>query len=261
MQGYHFQSEWNAVSLPFDQEIWTHITAPHEGADVDFKATTDKLYRTGQVIHVGRARLRASRNAGQPVDTLIAAQLTRRLAKYREAFCMKGPLLRNKTTRETTAGLFNKAGNTSTYTTVKFAAASGPYNAVLDMWNQNLADGFGTGRLDVVTDTTLAQYFKRLPATDAVFSEGTRIKQEILNGGDIYISDQTPSADSNDGVLLLVENSPLNYKIKSPDMITLVNEWQYLAEPDEYVARIDLAVMMHVYQANAICKHMTVDLA
>jgi len=272
MEGYFFEKAWNEISMPTEDEIWTLAPhAPHEIAEVDFKETTDYLYRTGKVLRIPRAHIEASKNNGTPLDTATLEQLTRLLSIYRARFCFQGPLLKNGSSRLTTAGLFNKAGNTSTYTTVKFASASGPYNAVKDMKGKLLDDGFGTGPLDLIVDSTLAPYLWSLPATDANFSEGQRIKEQLLNGGDIHVAATynastspygvLPAASSNDGVMLLVENNPLYYEIESPNLIELIDRWVYNVEYDTMDARVDLALMMHVKQPNAICKHVTVDLA
>lgn len=272
MEGYYFEKEWNEVTLPTEDEVWTLAPhAPHEGAEVDFKGTTDYLYRVGRVLKIPRAHLEASKNNGTPLDTQALAQLVRLLSIYRARFTFMGPILKNATSRTTTAGLFNKAGNTSTYTTVKFASASGPYNAVNDMKGKLEEDGFGTGRLDLIVDTTLAPYIRGLPATDSNFTEGRRIEENLLNGGKIWVAQVynastapygvLPAATSNDGSMLLVENDKRYYEVESPNMIELINQWQYNAEYDAHQARVDLALMMHVYQPNAICKHTTVDLA
>jgi hypothetical protein len=258
-----FQETWTQVQLPYDDEIWNKAPiAPQESADVDFKDTTDYTYVTGRVIRLNKARVEASLNMGAPLDTTVVAQVIRRLNKYREAFIFQGPKDADGN-RYDTQGLFNKAGNSSTYTTVKFASAGGPYNTVNDMLNALQTDGFGFGRVDLIADTTLAPYFRYLPSTSSEFSEAARIKRELLNGGNIYVSNQLPAASSNDGVLLLVDNKPQNYKAEYPGgaPVQFNNQFVWDPETNEFVGRVDLYLRLKTYQPNAICKHVTVDLA
>jgi len=258
---FKYKTEYHEVTdINMDEAGWS--LAPHAldiEADVLFKSQTQDVYRLQRTVKISRARLLASRTSGAPIDTTIVEQVVRKLDKELEAFVFQGPKIGGN--RLTTAGLFNKAGNTSTYTTTKFGSASGPYETVRDMKGLLLADGFGAGRLDLVVDTTLAPYLWKLPATDAPFSEADRIKKELLNGGEIYISNQLPDPSSNDGVMLLVENSPLNYKVKTPQGLTLIEQMVYDPASDCYIGRIEGYYCMEVYQPNSICKHVTVDLA
>ena len=258
---FKYESSYNEVTdINTDVAGWS--LAPHaldlEGK-VLFKKQTAYLYRLQRTFRLSRADLEASRTFGTALDTTVVQQITRSLSKEIEEFVFQGPEINGN--HLTTAGLFNKAGNTSTFTTTKFGAASGPYETVRDMKGLLLADGFGTGKLDLITDTTLAPYFWKLPATDANFSEGQRIKQELLNGGNIYVSDRLPSATSNDGVLLLVENDPLNYVLRTPKGLGLVQPIVYDPASDNYIGRVEGFYQMEVYQPNAICKHMTVDIS
>jgi len=258
---FKYQSEYNEVTdINTDVAGWSLASnALDLEGKVLFTPKTAQLYRLQRTFRIPRAELEVSRSFGTPLDTTIVQQITRALTKELEEFVFQGPEINGS--HKTDAGLFNKAGNTSTYTTVKFGAASGPYEAVRDMKGLLLADGFGAGRLDLIVDTTLAPYLWKLPATDATFSEGQRIKQELLNGGDIYVSDRLPDPTSNDGVMLLVENDPLNYVVKTPAGLQTVQPIIYDPHSDAYIGRIQGFYMMEVYQPNAICKHMSVDLA
>ncbi len=261
---FKFVEEWDAVTEPSETEQnalprWSE--APHAlqpDREILYTPTEDKYYRLQEIAKISGARLRASKTAGMNALDAIFMSIGRMLNKEIEAFVFQGPLNSLGATRLTTAGLFNKNGNVSTYNTVKFDAASGPYNAVADMKGLLLADGFGTGKLDLVVDDVAAPYLWRLPATDANFSEGQRIKAELLNGGSIYLSDKLPSNDSECGVGLLVENGIENYNVKTPGGLEL-GQQSYDARTDITYVRVEGFFCMNVYQPNSICKHVTFD--
>lgn len=263
-----FTTEYVKAVLPdlkTNLPIWSEApVALDTETSINFELAEDKAYRVQSVIRIPDSYLKVMRTLNQPLDTTMVQQLTRVLTKELEAYVFKGPLLSPTQTRTTTTaitGLCKKAGNTSTYDTVKFAAASGPYETVNHMIGLLEAKGFGAGRLDLITDFTLAKYFRSLPATDTAYSEGSRIKDELLNGGDIYKSDQLIPLTGNDGVLLLVENRPTHYQVKSPAMISLKNQFVWDPRTDEHVGRIEGVFALSVYHPDSICLHSSVDLA
>lgn len=257
------QSVWNKANLPStDIEMWSEFDhALQVESPISFTPTTDKVYRLQSVVRIPVAVLRASRTSGESLDTSTVSSVTRILARELEAFVFQGPIINGN--RISSVGLVNQAGNESTFTTTTWGSASGPYETVRDMKGQLLADGFGTGKLDLIVDTTLAPYLWKLPATDANFSEGERIKQQLLNGGDIYVTPQLPSPTANDGVCLLVENNPKHYKLRTPKRLGLsdIETWTYDPYTDSLVGRVEGYFVLHVYQPNAICKHTQVDIA
>lgn len=241
-----------------DFKTWS--LAPHaidDRADVLFTETNNKYYRLQRTMQISNARLKVSRTHGTPIDTTVASQIVRKLDKELEAYTFQGPYINGS--RLTTAGFRNLAGNESTYDTVKFASASGPYNTVNNMIGLCEADGF-TGPFKLIVDTTLSPYLRALPATDATFSEGKRILEELPVSA-IYVSDQMGAADSDDGVMILVEDRSDNYEIKTPQGLGLTEMMQYHTGTDAWTGRIEGFYCFKTYQANAICKHLNVDLA
>jgi len=270
--------EYNTVELPQDREVWFDASTPgNVNGSVSFKNASKRFFGTAMKIAIPRTVAEASMSGSEgSLITIAARQIMRRLDKYLEALTFQGPLLEggisdNEGTYTETRlaasaggfGLRTLAGNTSTYTTVKWASASGPYNTVVDMKGLLIADGHGLNKpLDLVVDTTLAPYLMYLPATDASFSEGSRIKAELLNGGNIYVSDQLGAAESNDGVALLIERNPLAFEtLSSGPGFQLVSGMIYDPETDYFIGRIAGEFSQGVYLPNAICKHVTVDLA
>jgi hypothetical protein len=257
---FKFQDSHTEVTEINTTDFKTWSLAPHaidDRADVLFKEVNDVYYRLQRTMFISNARLKVSRTVGTPIDTTLAGQITRALDKELEQSVFGGPDING--TRLTSVGLVNEAGNTSTYNTVKFASASGPYNTVNDMVGLCEADGF-TGPFDLIVDTTLSPYLRYLPATDASFSERQRILDQ-LPIKNIYVSDKLPAATAQDGTMMIVENSPLNYEIKTPQGLGLSEMMVYDPGSDGWVGRIEGFYCFKMYQANSICVHTTVDLA
>ena len=257
---FKFQDTHPTVTPINMTDFKTWSLAPHaidDKADVLFGETTDYYYRLQRTILINNAMLKVSRTHGEPLDTTLARQTTRYLDKELEAFLFQGPYINGA--RLTTAGFRNKAGNESTYDTVKFAAASGPYNTVNNMVGLCEADGF-TGPFTLIADTTLAPYLRGLPATDSAFTERQRILDN-LPITNILISNQMGAATTDDGVLILVENKAINYEIKTPQGLGLSEMLVWDPSTDTWGGRIEGFYCFKTYQANAICKHENVDLA
>lgn len=264
----HFISSYQKAILPSSGEIEVWSEAPvavDSQTNILFQETEDKAYRLSVVLRIPQARVEASRNLGQSIDTIAVRQITRYLDKQLEAFTFKGPELTSTASGRThdtaITGLASaaKAGNESTYDTVKFGTATGPYNTINDMRGKLLEDGFGYGKLDVIADTTLFPYFSQQQGA-GLPTEYSMIKAELLNGGDIYPSDQLPPAESDDGFLLLVENRQTNYEIKTPRGLGLKNSFVWDPKSDDLVGRIEGFYTLSVYEPNAICWHSNVDI-
>ena len=266
-----FVFKWNEVTKMEDDEIWYDLDTPGpRNASVLFKETEVRFFGMGRTIQYARTKLEASKTSGASLFDQTARQVLKRLDKYLEAFTWLGPIISTGTTRLGTTspaygtGLWTKANNTSTYTTVKFAATLGPYKAVLDMKNQLMTDSFGFGKCDFMTDTTMFPYLFYHASTTTLVTEYEEIKNKLLNGGSIYLTDQLGSAGSNDGRGLLVDRAEVFWNTISADG----PGWEVKGGPpihnkltDSYVMLIAGGFGQAVYQTNAICKHDSMDLA
>lgn len=254
---FAYQSKFYTASA-IDNETekgWSEAPIPNRtGASTNFKETTNTVYRQARVLRFNASDLKRAA-AGDPLDKITIDMTMETINKEIEAFVFDGAYI-NET--RTSTGLFNQAGNTSTSDVdVGVTGTAGNWFEIVNYAKQLLiADGHGTGKLDLVVDTAsttvLADLFS-LPATDAVFNEADRIKASLLNGGGIYLTAGLPAASNDDATAILVENKPTNYRLRTPDGMKLTSELVYDPITDQFLGRIEGFYVMEVYKPNAIC--------
>jgi len=200
-----------------------------------------------------------------------------REAMYNQMLMRMAEIFYQGCARPTVNGLFDDAGNTSTYNTVKWGAATGPASTVHDMADALITDGFDQP-YDFIGSSNLYSATLDLIGTSTRDIELDAVRDTIgyESGGRIWWETITPAttvqdviypfpaAATTDGTALLVKSDPSNFNFLIGRDITL------LLEPN--IRRVGAGkncqcgtmlahVGVQVIQANSICKHADVDLA
>ena len=258
----HLSSEFNTITKIPDVENWYRVDKPTaDKADIDYTPTEKWYFGLAKVMSFKDKVLQASKTngfAGLVQDTQSA--ILEWMDKQLEGYVIQGPIVQG--TRDTGYGLYNLAGNTTTYDTVKFATATGVSKAVEAMVILCEADGF-YGPYDLVVYSGLKQYVAR-QVRNAYTDRKEESELKEMGIQNIYYSDEMPSA-TEDGSMMLLQKQ---FKGKP----TYVTEYMdngfgpvgpLVWEPRSYswVQLIAGHFRMKVYHANAICTHTSVDLA
>lgn len=232
-------------------------------ASINYETVTVDLHRGQRTFRIPKAQLQAASATGKDLKFDIVSSMIADLEKELEAYLYKGEVFATTGTRTTTTatrGLCKEAGQTSTYHSGGFDAATEPYKTVADMKGLLLAQNHGSERLDLIADKVLGPKFLKQQGA-GLKTEGQAVKEELLNGGDIFTSDQLIAPSANNGTLLLVENKAVNYELVSPNQFSLDPDYTYYAGVAEFEFRIDGLFGLLVKRPNAICIHHTVKLA
>jgi len=258
----HLSSEFNVASKVTDDENWYRIDRPTADlATIDYTPTEKWYFGLAKVMSFKDKVLQSSKQngfAGILQDTQRA--LLDWMDKQLEGYVLQGPYVNGS--RDTNYGLYNLAGNTTTYDTVKFATATGVTKAVEAMVILCEADGF-FGPYDLVVYSGLKPYVAR-QVRNAYTDRKEKAELAEMGIQNIYYSDQMPSA-TEDGSMLLIQRE---YKGKPTFVTEYMDEGfgpvgPLVWEPRSYSWAQLVAghFRQKVYHANAICTHTSVDLA
>ena len=256
------------VGIPTISRVWT---GPDNLVEEAFTEVEKDMTGIHLDFAIPEMLIEVSRREG--MDVFEAT----REAMYNQMLMKMAEIFYNGCDRPTVNGLFDDAGNTSTYNTVKWGAATGPASTVADMANLNVTDGFDPP-YDLILASDLYAYTLDLIGTTTRDIELDAVRDVIgyEEGGRIWWETKTPSttvqntiypfpaATSADSVGLLVKSDPSNFNFLIGRDITVAlepNIRRVGAGKNCQCGTMLAHVGVQIIQANSICKHVQVDLA
>ena len=259
-----------AISLSFtkiidplasDHQMWSVANiAIKDGASVGFDKEVENVFRCQLTGVLPAFDLETSRNEHEPLDAVTFERLAELISQEEEKFNFSGakPKGGRAASGSLTEGLTGKAGNTSTENTATLTTAGQFVITVADMLEQNRQDN-QVGRTELITNSRTYKYLWELLSTNAGIFEFTTVK-ELLQGGNIWYTAglQNPTA-ADDATLLALVSKATNFRQKKIPIGVKLGAYDPMT--DGFPFRIESYHWLGVYQANSICKHVTVDIA
>ena len=254
--------EYNNITKVEDDKEWYRIDAPTARRSSVLYTPTEKwYYGLARVLRYPDKLIQASKTNGfEGIMKDTQKETLKWMDKQLEYMVIQGPYVNGS--NDTNYGLYNLAGNTTTYDTVKFATATGVTKAVEAMIILCEADGF-YGPYDLVVYSGLKQYVAR-QVRNAYTDRKEKDELGEMGIENIYYSDQMPSA-TEDGSMILLQKTykgDPTYEVKYLDE-GFAPVGPLVWEPSSYSWAQLVAghFTTLVYHPNAICTHTSVDLA
>lgn len=247
--------------LASDHQMWSVANvAIVDGASVGFTPENPLVYRWQLTGHFPAFDLEVSRNAGESLDTITFEQLAIIHAKEKEKFVFSGtkPKGDRAAAAALTEGLMGKAGNTSTENTATLTTAGQFQLTVNDMIDQNEADDHG-GPYVLVTNSRSHLFLRDLISVNAGMIERDIVMKSLTGGSIVYTDGMQNPAAADDAPLLLLENKPTNYRLKTYPLKVLMGTYNPVTDAIPF--RIEAYHCLQVFKPNSICKHVTSDIS
>jgi hypothetical protein len=266
-----FEERWYTVPRPGRPYESRTLTEVREMI-AELAQSTNKVVFQSMDFFIDWATLQVTRAAGQAIDQISFAALTRQMALGEAAFCFRG------STTPSVNALFGSAGNESTAVGAGYlwGTAPGASQVVKDMVNLLLDDGYNPP-FDLVVSSNLAGYLNNFINANPVTP--TRERHSIAgllgqpetyfpyifdmlpaSGEDVNRVYPLPTRTAQSGVAMVLVPDPGNYQLIVEQPFTQIYGGFDITRKG-YAATMFQAFTFRVWDANAICKHTQVQIS